>query len=356
MTLRHCDGTPLRLRDVVELGSGSAGLVIASAEYADACFKIYVTPTRDLARRIHGMMRTLNGTIEPHPTASPAWPRGSLCDETGALRGIVLPRATGVSAHALFSPQRRVDVLDEPTWATNLELAARVADLFGRVHGRGFVVGDVSPANLLVDRLGRVALIDCDSMQFIDPSTGERFPALNLTPEYCSPEGLRSPDRWLTPEHDQFGLTLLVWQLLLDGDHPYEGVPLAGPDEGTAGNIVSGACRPFRPDTLAPVAGAAARLFPDELLDLAHATFVAGHTAPSRRTSAAAWTAALRRVGQTLAPCWHSSYHVYPVELGYCPWCARVLDGLPDSYPGPSTPSTRHTNGRGRSDPRAGAA
>jgi DNA-binding helix-hairpin-helix protein with protein kinase domain len=318
--LTLCGGEPLVLDDVIELGAGASGLVVASPRHSEFCFKIYVNLDQTVERRITALLRLVSGSHDTDPYARVAWPRECLRNEKERVCGIVLPRAHGVSAYALFSPARRVEVLDDPTWVTNLRVAARVADLVDRVHSRGFVVGDLSPANLVIDRHGRVALIDCDGMQFIDPAAGERFGAANVTPEYCSPEAVRTPGRWLTREHDHFGLALLIWQLLLDGDHPYEGVPARGPDEGVAGNILAGACRPFRPELLKPVA-AATGLLPPRLLELARRTFVDGHVTPARRTTAAAWAAELRRVECDLVTCPRTRDHVYPAETGACPWC-----------------------------------
>ena len=180
----------------------------------------------------------------------------------------------------------------------------------------------------MIDRHGRVALIDCDGMQFIDPAGGERFAAANVTPEYCSPEAVRTPGRWLTREHDHFGLALLVWQFLQDGDHPYEGVPARGPDDGVAGNILAGACRPFRPELLKPVGWPVGGLLPPRLRELARRTFVEGHVAPSRRTTAAAWEAELRDVERDLVTCPRTRDHIYPAETGTCPWCPE-----PEVYP-----------------------
>ena len=70
-------------------------------------------------------------------------------------------------------------------------------------------------------------------MQFVAPGSGERFECRMKTPEYTAPE-LQSDDTVAerTPETDCFSLALLVYQLLLMGDHAYTGIPRdAPPDE-----------------------------------------------------------------------------------------------------------------------------
>src|SRR5262249_27343210 len=144
-----------------------------------------------------------------------AWPRAVLLDADGAVCGVVMPRVNGAPLLRLLDPVRRIEVLDEPTWRTNLTVASRVARLFERLHGAGVVIGDVSPSNLIVDRHGHVTLIDCDGVQFTDPRSGELYRGEKFTPEYAAPEVLRDPVRPLSPEHDLFGLAVMICQLLM---------------------------------------------------------------------------------------------------------------------------------------------
>ena len=100
-------------------------------------FKIYTTLDQTVERRIKALLHLAAGSPDTDPYAQVAWPRDCLQDEKRRVCGIVLPRAYGVSAYALFSAARRVEVLDDPTWATNLRVAARVAALVDRVHTVG---------------------------------------------------------------------------------------------------------------------------------------------------------------------------------------------------------------------------
>jgi DNA-binding helix-hairpin-helix protein with protein kinase domain len=123
-----------------------------------------------------------------------------------------------------------------------------------------------------------------------------------------------------------------------------------------AGNIIAGACRPFRPETLMPVAGPVVRLFPQALFDLASATFVGGHAAPGLRSTAASWHGALLHTEQTLLRCGRNAHHVFPAEVAQCLWCLGVSSGQGDAYPDPSDVLLQLPAGDSQAGPKVGAA
>jgi DNA-binding helix-hairpin-helix protein with protein kinase domain len=354
MTLYLPGGRCIQASDLVELDSGASGIVFGLADDDAVCVKLYLSPSPLLDRRFAGLRRLAPAAWATTPrTARLAWPEWDLRDEDGLLRGFVMPRIDGSSLHHLLNPEDRGDAVDEPTWATNVQVATDLAGLFARLHAAGVVVGDVSPANVLLDRRAQIALIDCDSVQFTDPLTGERFPSLHLTPEYASPESLQGPTAWLTDEHDRFGLAILICQLLMEGEHPFDGLPAEGPDEGIEGNIIAGASRPFGPQRLVPVAGQLEPdLLPAEISELARRSLVDGHAHPDRRATAVEWGDALRRADVALMGCRHNPRHFYWADLPDCVWCERARRRLGEHYPAdpsvarPAAPTGGHPPGR----------
>lgn len=100
-------------------------------------------------KRIPGARPLSTLSSIPHGTPSPAdWYR-----ETGGLR-------------------RRLTVL------------ARTAGVLGRLHARGMVYGDPSPANVLFDEDLNVHLIDADNLRYASRPSAERI----LTPWFAAPE------------------------------------------------------------------------------------------------------------------------------------------------------------------------
>ncbi|MFF5077411.1 hypothetical protein ACFY36_10190 [Actinoplanes sp. NPDC000266] len=334
MTLYIEPGRPINLGPLVPLGEGGQGVVLGLPDEPEVCFKFFLEPSEDLDRRV-------NGLLKQRPTEWPdggeqviAWPKWPLRDETGRIRSVVLPRFDGASLYALFDADQRLEFLDRPTWATCLQAAIRISSIYRQLHRVDVVVGDVSPNNLIVDRSGRIALIDCDSVQFVDDWSREVFPADVATREYCSPEALRSPIRHLAPSHDLFGMAILLCQLLMDGDHPFEGRPLRGPDRGVEGNIREGTSALFTPERLVPVAGRLdLRVLPTVVQQLAFRALSQGHTQPHVRPSAAEWERVLRGVLNDLLGCPRHANHFFPAALGRCPWCARYDAGIADHFP-----------------------
>lgn len=337
MTLYRPDGSAASFTDLAQLGTGAEGLVYGTRDDDATCVKVYFTPSALLDRR-HAGLRHLPPAGWPRPPATDtgvAWPQYELRDDNRWLRAVVLPRVHGVPLHDLFHVRTRVAAVEEPTWATNLRVAERVVRLFDRLHAAQVVIGDVSSGNLLVDRAGRVTMIDCDSVQFVDRATGERFPASHVTPEYASPEALVDRAGWLTRAHDLFGLAILVYQLLMEGDHPFAGVPVDGRDVGVEGNIVAGACR-LAAGRLRPVAGAlAADVLPLEVRRLVQRALIDGHDRPAARPNTEEWLAVLRAVTARLVGCHRNRYHVVWAGLPYCVWCQRKAAGLGEHFPAP---------------------
>lgn len=334
MTLYLPGRRPVDFSEATEIGSGAGGVVYTYPHRDQFCMKLYYDPTPALDRRYQGLRRMPPVDWEAQAGAFLSWPRFDLRDDDLRLRGFVMDRAAGQPLYGLLDPRIRDDVLDAPTWATLLVVAERVARMMARIHVGGLVIGDVSPANILVDHDATVTFIDCDSYQFLDPWTREPLPALNHTPEYSSPEAIAEPGAWLTRHHDEFGLCIIVCQLLTEGEHPYEGVPWYGADVGVAGNIASGTSRPFGPGPMRDAAGAlGVDPLPDEVRELARRCLVDGHASPAARPSAADWSAALSRVAGELAGCDRNARHAFWRYRGPCFWCERAGNGHGEHYP-----------------------
>jgi DNA-binding helix-hairpin-helix protein with protein kinase domain len=327
-----------------ELGSGAEGFVFAVAGSDDVCLKVYDEAADDLDRRLDAMLRSAPyGWGGDHPEhVHVTWPQAKVVDEHQRTRGFLMPRLD-VSRHArlelLFDPGRRSELLEEPTWGQLLGIAGRIARLVAALHAEGVVVGDLSGSNIWVARSGHVTFIDCDSMQVRDPSTGHVFPARKNTPGYAPPEVVRGEAAAIGHEQDRFGLAVLVCQLLLEGDHPFEGVPTGpgtrdGRDATLEDNVVHQCNRITHAERLRPRAGdLPTALLPPEVRHLAEAAFGPGHTEPARRPTAAAWSDRLTAARANLTGCRTNPRHLYPPTLPACIWCARRQAGLGDHYP-----------------------
>jgi DNA-binding helix-hairpin-helix protein with protein kinase domain len=344
--IRHHERTvPLHLGE--RLGAGAQGTVYAMPDTDGIAVKLYFRPTDELNDRVSGLARLgeARGLVQWQPESGIqiAWPAAIVQSESAQVRGFVMPRVRRATLlHSYLNPGVRTDGVRGVTWATKVRLARLIAETFDQLHTCGLVIGDISPGNIMVATEdtddGRtafgIALIDCDGIQFIDLDTGCPYPALTVTPEYSSPEALRDGTGSLTVAHDLFGLAVLICQLLMEGQHPYDGVTADGTDDGIRGNIASGACRPFAHERFRPVAfDLNLDILGPALTGLAQRALIDGHIDPIRRPTAVEWRNVLARIDGGLMGCRHNPSHFYQGSLTDCIWCARSDGGFGEHYP-----------------------
>ncbi len=127
-----------------------------------------------------------------------------------------------------------VDGDDLVRWCTaqNANVEQRLA-LFGQVceavryaHSRLVVHRDIKPRNVLVDRSGRVKLLDFGVARLLDTGVANARTQNLLTPEYASPEQLEGEAVSLAT--DVYGLGLLLFELLT-GTSPWRNADSAVP-------------------------------------------------------------------------------------------------------------------------------
>ena len=97
---------------------------------------------------------------------------------------------------------------------------AAAADALAHAHARELVHGDVSPGNLMLDRDGRLKIVDFGLARSLAPGVDTTRSHVHGTYPYMAPEVLRGA----TPDlrADLYGLGVVLYQLLT-GELPYEG-------------------------------------------------------------------------------------------------------------------------------------
>src|SRR5262249_495078 len=145
--------------------------------------------------------------------------------------------------------------------------------------------------------------VDCDSMQVCDPAAGSCYRSPVAREAYISPErldvALTDCDR--DTADDYWALAVLLFQMLMEGQHPTDGI--ATPDErrqrirhGVFPFLGGADCAP--PKYALPV-----NVLPPEIRQLFERCFVGGHAVPSLRPTAAEWRRALMDVAASLSEC-----------------------------------------------------
>lgn len=328
------DGEGRRIRLDRQLASGGEGAVFNLPNDATSVAKVYHRPpTAQTVEKLAAMVRLAN----PRLLAVTAWPTGLLYEaQTRQLAGFVMPRLTGcLPIQQLYNPVERLRCFPRAGWDFQVRAARNLAAAFDEVHKAGCLVGDVNQSNVQVSTRALVRLIDCDSFQV--RANGQAYLCEVGVAHYLPPELQGESLRGLvrTENHDRFGLAVLIYQLLFVGRHPYAGVYRGAGDptfaqligafrfaQGPAARTWGMAPPPHTP-TFADI--------PPELGDLFRRAFERGSEAGSRPRPAE-WSAALRRLEQSLSTCAAEPGHRYWRGAPSCVWCRLADRGGPEYY------------------------
>lgn len=296
--------------------------------------KVYLNPGPGQEAKLVEMLRNpLAPDVGAPGHATVCWPAEILHDRSGRFAGFLMPKVSGgLEFLVVTNPKLRQRKCPGFGYRYLLRTARTVAAVFEELHRRGYVVGDINERNMLVRATAVPVLIDVDSFQ-VRGRDGKIYRCGVGMPEFVPPElqgvPLASIDR--LPEHDLFGLGVLVFKLLMEGGHPFDGTnPNASElsERIRLGEFPYGTCSPSaRPPSwpnLEIVGGELRRLF--------LRCFDDGHANPSRRPSAAEWHSALAATEGTLRQCRIPS-HAYIGALKSCPWCERKRSAGSDPFP-----------------------
>ncbi|MCK5684067.1 hypothetical protein KAJ27_08095, partial [bacterium] len=162
-----------------------------------------------------------------------AWPLATVHKSNkSAVCGFLMPKMVKADTlHHLYSPAQRKQKYPKASWAFLVSVARNIAAAFTVIHNFDHVVGDVNPNLVFFSRDSRVKFIDCDSFQISD---NEKYYFCEVgVPNFTPPElqgtsSFRGVQRF--PNHDNFGLAILLFHLLLMGRHPFAGVYLGKGD------------------------------------------------------------------------------------------------------------------------------
>ena len=330
---------------------GQASIYALSGELAA---KVYHRPAEWHGAKLLAMLAAPPADPTAGSHVSVAWPLDMLWQHANGhgrlAAGFLMPRIAGARAlFEFYNPRSRRQHCPSFHYAYLHRTARNLAAAVTAVHAQGHVVGDLNESNVLARDTALVTLVDTDSFQVRDPRPGgpggER--AVYRCPvgkaEYTPPEllGVRFTDVDRAPEHDRFALAVLLFQILMEGTHPFmgefTGAGDAPPLEARvrAGHfphagLLSPAIGPYRPSRGALPFGAVA----PTLRDMFVRAFVDGHRDPSVRPTAQAWSGALREAEAALVTCAANEQHRFGPHLDACPWCerARQLGGR-DPFP-----------------------
>jgi DNA-binding helix-hairpin-helix protein with protein kinase domain len=232
------------------LGRGATARIcpVLSPAYADRLAKVYVEPTKVDEAKLAAMLENPPSavwiTVDFRSYPQYAWPTHLLRERKGRLLGYLMPRVDEQQSLTLdFFYDRHLlgaQGLRDLTLGFQLDLARNLSAALADLHAHGHCFIDFKPQNIKVFRsVHLVALLDCDSYRIA--GAGPRsFPATNFSSEYIAPEAFDEPlgPQGLAEAQDRFALAVVLFQLLNNGIHPFQGIQVAGPEQDTTDDKV----------------------------------------------------------------------------------------------------------------------
>ncbi|MFM2310560.1 MAG: hypothetical protein RLY87_2682 [Chloroflexota bacterium] len=308
-----------------KLGEGGEGAVFDVHGHPNLVAKIY-HPHRinaSLAAKVVAMTQNPpeDATRKPLNHVSIAWPMEVLYSGKQFV-GYIMPKLKkSDDLYDLLQPQQRAKQHGSLNHRHLYRTARNLAIAIDAIHRKGYVLGDVNFKNALFNDDALITIVDCDSMQVTD-SAGVVHRCLVGVPEY-TPADLQGVDFSRvnrTPNHDAFGLAILIFQILMQGFHPFAGRPKPGvPDVEQAhiyciskGIFPYLAGQPYEPPPAAPSMLCLPVLIQQQ--------FERAFTQPHARPTPKDWANVLAMVETRLIPCANDTDHWYPSD-GHCVIC-----------------------------------
>lgn len=315
-----------------ELGRGGEGAVYETPGLPAFVAKLYLSqPDAKKQSKLKFMTKAADARLLKYA----AWPQDTLHKQRGGpVVGFLMAKVAGRDPiHMVYGPKHRRQRRPNVGWDFLLYVARNTAVAFDTLHSYGHVLGDVNQGNVMVGGDSQIILIDSDSYQ-IRAQDAVHLCEVGVShftpPELQGTTSFKSVAR--TPNHDNFGLALLVFHLLFGGRHPYSGVPLRkGVGDTLETDIKSfryAYARDAQSRGIAPPPGSLSlSVVPDSMEAMFHQAFTerGAHTG---RPTAGQWIQALDAQRRHLKKCGASRTHIFPAHLSVCPWCALEQKGI----------------------------
>jgi DNA-binding helix-hairpin-helix protein with protein kinase domain len=314
----YAGGKPIKLDR--QIGKGGEGEVYALADHKDYAVKFYTL--NDLASREAKIMAMLRANLAAQFKLI-AFPTAVVADQTNRFAGFIMRLVSDCKPlHELYAPGSRKSHFPKADYRFLTRAALNIARAVAQVHDSSCVIGDINHSGVLVSQQATAALIDADSFQIAEG--GIRHLCKVGVPEYTPPElqSQKLDQIARTPNHDAFGLAIIIFQLLLMGKHPFSG-RFNGQGDMPMERAI-GECRFAysikRQTGLSPPPGASDLTdVPTWFADMFEQAFAP--QGQRERPTAAQWVTALERFEETLVKCADNPLHHYSNAAKVCPWC-----------------------------------
>lgn len=300
-----------------EIGRGGEGTVFYCPDDLTLVAKIYHEPiTAEKADKLRWMAENKDDQL----LKVAAWIVDTLRENpNGKIVGFLMPNIKAKEIHELYSLKSRRVHFPEANWQFLLHSATNVARAFYVLHKHEHVMGDVNPGNCVVLADGRVKMIDCDSYSIKTDKIHyhcEVGVATHLAPEL---QGFDLSQIEREQTHDNFGLAVIIFQLLFLGRHPFAGNYL-GEEDKSLEDCIRERRFAYGNQTLTNTKQPPGTLSLTQISPRIAAMFTAAFMTQNR-PEPREWIEALEDLSNSLNQCSVHIGHHYFNELTACPWC-----------------------------------
>ncbi len=327
------DGNKILIDDSKPIGSGGEGSVYKLAKNPNILVKIYsdraLERMKVIEPKIKAMVSKKPGLLDYNGLTIIAWPSYVVYDENKRFVGYVMRRvqANNQLSHVI-TPGLQKAKFPSITWYDRLVIAINLAKVMHYLHQNDTVIGDLNTSDFFVYPGFEIGVVDTDSFQVLVNST--LYHCKVFTPDYTPPEVIEEKKRSSievkrTPNHDNYGLAILIFQILSMGVHPFsariKGIP--GFDGNAINYNMENEIFPYfttMNNILPPKNALPFGFFPKHIQELFIRAFDKG---AEHRPSADEWVTNLKMVKETAKKCKKNATHYYPAHFQKCPICAR---------------------------------
>jgi DNA-binding helix-hairpin-helix protein with protein kinase domain len=319
---------PVRLGK--QLGKGGEGTVFEVEGRPDSAAKIYLSAvSSERADKLVAMAAVRTAALDQLT----AWPTDVLRQSDGKVCGFVMANLrASKDIHKLYSPKSRLADFPQADWRLVVRAALNTARAFSVLHQAGHLVGDVNHGGVRVSPDATVKLIDTDSFQI--SHQGRTFLCEVGVQDFTPPElhGKAFKQVTRTANHDNFGLAVLIFQMLMNGRHPFAG-RYSGPGDMPIEKAIPEFRYAYGRDTARtrmsppPLSASPAAASP-WVSDLWERAFGIEGAKPGGRPKAEDWVQALTKLEQHFKRCSSRPSHFYFNGLAECPWCPIERAGI----------------------------
>ena len=300
-----------RINDVIVntssiVGKGATAIVYKARYDNDnedhLAAKIYSSPSKFNADKILAMLQSLPQEVYFKPGENRnhiqlAWPVALLKDNQNLNVGYLMKLFDKKNSFPLDYYYdgilfKKMNSPYEAALSFKLEIARNLSYLINEIHSLGHFFIDLKPQNILITKDRHlVSFLDCDGFS-ITGKSGQKFPADLVSMDYISPEVTKNKllPKDLNEKQDRYALAVVLFQLLNNGTHPFQGI-LKSKNLGPTTNDQNAADKLYpyglvSNDEISPRPQSIHHLWPKELRELFDNAFIGS---PSERPSAAAW-------------------------------------------------------------------